>query len=137
MPGDGRPRLVDGRQVLLAVGEVRGLARLRDAGDGLRHPRLVAEPAGGARFTQAELEAHPQWKHFGTEAAAHPPMRGWRAVPIVDRAGTVWGLLQLSDRCDGEFTEEDERHFVAFAALVSEALEALWDVRNLRRAAAR
>jgi GAF domain-containing protein len=64
-------------------------------------------------------------------------MRGWLAVPIVDRARTVWGLLQhLSDRYDGEFTAEDERHVVAFAALVSDALEALWDVGNPRRAAA-
>ena len=91
--------------------------------------------AGCVRLTQAELEAHPQWRNFGTEAAKHPPMRGWMAVPIADRAGTVWGLLQLSDRYEGEFTAEDERHFTAFAALVSEALEALWDVRNLRKAA--
>ena len=91
--------------------------------------------AGCVRLTQAELEAHPHWKNFGTEAGKHPPMRGWMAVPITDRAGTVWGLLQLSDRYEGEFTAEDERHFTAFAALVSEALEALWDVRNLRKAA--
>jgi GAF domain-containing protein len=90
--------------------------------------------AGCVRLTQAELEAHPQWRNFGTEAGKHPPMRGWMAVPITDRAGTVWGLLQLSDRYEGEFTAEDERHFTAFAALVSEALEALWDVRNLRKA---
>jgi GAF domain-containing protein len=91
--------------------------------------------AGCVRLTQAELEAHPHWKNFGTEAGKHPPMRGWMAVPITDRAGTVWGLLQLSDRYEGEFTAEDERHFTSFAALVSEALEALWDVRNLRKAA--
>ncbi len=90
--------------------------------------------AGCVRLTQAELEAHPQWRNFGTEAGKHPPMRGWMAVPIADRAGTVWGLLQLSDRYEGEFTAEDERHFTAFAALVSEALEALWEVRNLQKA---
>ena len=28
------------------------------------------------RFTQAELEAHPEWKAFGMEAGKHPPMRG-------------------------------------------------------------
>ena len=95
----------------------------------------LLEQRGCARFTQAELEAHPAWKRFGTESAAHPPMRGWLAVPIVDRAGTVWGLLQLSDRYEGDFTVEDERHFTAFAALVSEALEALWEVRNLSKRA--
>ncbi len=49
------------------------------------------------RLTQAELEAHPAWLGFGTEAGKHPPMRGWLAAPIVDRNGTNWGLLQLSD----------------------------------------
>src|SRR6266545_3189723 len=49
------------------------------------------------RLTQAELEAHPAWLGFGTEAGKHPHMRGWLAAPIVDRNGTNWGLLQLSD----------------------------------------
>lgn len=91
---------------------------------------------GCVRLTQAELEAHPHWKNFGTEAGKHPPMRGWLAVPIRDRAGTTWGLLQLSDRYEGDFTAEDERRFTAFAALVSEALEALWAVRNLQKGSA-
>jgi GAF domain-containing protein len=51
----------------------------------------------------------------------------------VDRQGVVWGLLQLSDKYAGDFTAEDERVFVQFGDLVSSALEALWDVRNLRK----
>jgi hypothetical protein len=31
-------------------------------------------------------------------------------------------------------TEEDEKHFISFAKLVSETLEALWNVRNLKKA---
>lgn len=85
------------------------------------------------RFTQAELEAHPEWRNFGTEADNHPPMRGWLAAPLVDRAGTNWGLLQLSDKYAGEFTAEDEHNLVRFASLLSITLEALWDVRNLRK----
>jgi GAF domain-containing protein len=92
----------------------------------LRHNQPV-------RMTQAELEAHPEWKGFGNEAGKHPPMRGWLAAPIVGQDGTNWGLLQLSDKYEGEFTEEDEQHFISFAKLVSETLEALWDVRNLRK----
>ncbi|NEQ23054.1 MAG: GAF domain-containing protein [Microcoleus sp. SIO2G3] len=92
----------------------------------LRHNKPV-------RMTQAELEAHPEWKGFGTEADKHPPMRGWLAAPLVGRDGTNWGLLQLSDKYEGDFTEEDEKHFIKFAELVSETLEALWDVRNLRK----
>lgn len=84
------------------------------------------------RFTQSELESHPEWKGFGEEAGKHPPMRGWLAAPIVDSDGKNWGVLQLSDKYEGEFTSEDEKHFVRFAKLVSESLEALWKVRNLR-----
>jgi GAF domain-containing protein len=88
------------------------------------------------RLTQAELEAHPAWKGFGTEAGKHPPMRGWLAAPLIDRQGTNWGLIQLSDKYDGEFTAEDERQFVQFAQLISMHLETLWQLRNLQKASA-
>jgi GAF domain-containing protein len=92
----------------------------------LRHNQPV-------RLTQAELEAHPEWKGFGVEAGKHPPMNGWLAAPIVGQDGTNWGLLQLSDKYEGDFNEEDEKQFIQFAALISATLEALWDVRNLRK----
>jgi len=85
------------------------------------------------RLTQAELEAHPEWKNFGNEAAVHPPMRGWLVVPLVDRAGTNWGLLQLSDKYEGEFTEHDEANALKLADLVGAALEAMWEVRNFQK----
>jgi len=87
------------------------------------------------RMTQAELEAHPEWKHFGVEQDKHPPMRGWLAAPLCDKAGTNWGLFQLSDKYEGEFTEQDEAHFLALTALVSINLEALWTIRTLKKAA--
>ncbi|NOK62357.1 MAG: GAF domain-containing protein [Chloroflexi bacterium AL-W] len=61
-------------------------------------------------------------------------MRGWMAAPLVSQDGTNWGLLQLSDKCEGEFTEEDEHHFVQFISLVSVALKAVWEARNYRKA---
>jgi GAF domain-containing protein len=87
-------------------------------------------------LTQAELEAHPVWKGFGSEASQHPPMRGWLAVPLIDRQGMNWGLIQLSDKYDGDFTAEDERIFVQFAQLISTHLETLWELRNARKASA-
>lgn len=86
------------------------------------------------RLTQAELEAHPEWRNFGDQADRHPPMRGWLAVPLIDRAGVNWGLLQLSDKYAGEFSAQDEQQLVDFAKLVSTALEALWEIRNLKKA---
>lgn len=88
------------------------------------------------RLTQAELEAHPEWKAFGTELAQHPPMRGWLAAPLLDRNGVNWGLFQLSDKYEGDFTEEDEQRFLQLVHLVSLALEALWEARTLKKAQA-
>jgi GAF domain-containing protein len=77
------------------------------------------------RLTQAELEAHPEWRNFGTELANHPPMRGWIATPLIGSDGLNYGLLQVSDREEGEFSEEDEKHLVELAKLTSTALDAL------------
>lgn len=87
----------------------------------------VVEANTSIRLTQAELERHPDWKGFGREAANHPPMRGWLAVPIVGRDGKNYGLLQLSDKYDdADFTEEDEVQLQRLAQLTSIALDALW-----------
>jgi GAF domain-containing protein len=79
------------------------------------------------RFTQAELEAHPDWKSFGTEADKHPPMRGWLAVPLIgpdDQRN--YGMLQLSDKYDdADFTSEDEIRLTHLAELTALALNAI------------
>ncbi|MCV3217081.1 PAS domain S-box protein, partial [Plectonema radiosum NIES-515] len=76
------------------------------------------------RMTQVELEAHPRWRKFGTEAAKHPPMRGWLAAPLTGRDGGNIGLIQLSDKYDeSEFTVEDEAILVQLAQMASVAIE--------------
>ncbi|MBD1806011.1 response regulator [Microcoleus sp. FACHB-SPT15] len=75
------------------------------------------------RLTQAELEAHPKWRGFGKEAGNHPPMRGWLAAPLRARDGQNIGLIQLSDKYEGEFTEEDEAIIVQLAQMASIAIE--------------
>lgn len=75
------------------------------------------------RMTQAELETHPHWKSFGKEAGKHPPMRGWLAAPLVGREGQNIGLIQLSDKFEGDFTATDEAVLVQLAQMASIALE--------------
>ena len=75
------------------------------------------------RMTQKELEAHPAWKGFGKHATNHPPMRGWLAVPLIGHGGKNLGLVQLSDKAQGEFTEEDEAILVQLAAIASAGIE--------------
>jgi GAF domain-containing protein len=89
------------------------------------HAYLVAHNTA-MRYTQAELEQHPGWKHFGREAGKHPPMRGWLAVPLVGHDGRNYGLLQLSDKYDdADFTEEDEAQLKQLARLTATTLGAL------------
>jgi len=75
------------------------------------------------RLTQEELTAHPAWKGFGEAAHRHPPMRGWLAVPLIDRNGNNIGLIQASDKLSGEFTAEDEAILVQLASIAANGFE--------------
>ena len=75
------------------------------------------------RMTQQELEAHPAWKEFGKHAKDHPLIRGWLAVPLIGHGGKNLGLVQLMDKAQGEFTEEDEAILVQLAAIASAGIE--------------
>jgi len=75
------------------------------------------------RLTQQELEAHPAWKGFGKHAKEHPVMRGWLAVPLIGQGGKNLGLVQLSDKYVGEFTEHDEAILVQLAAIAATGIE--------------
>jgi PAS domain S-box-containing protein len=84
---------------------------------------LVCRMQRPMRMTQAELEAHPAWRGFGKHASNHPPMRGWLAVPLTTRDGKNIGLIQLSDKYEGEFTQEDEAILVQLAQMASATID--------------
>ena len=86
---------------------------------------LDLAPGEVVRLTQAEVEAHPAWKAFGTQAAAHPPLRGWLASAVYGEDGRNYGLLQLSDKAGGaEFTAEDADRLRELAAFTGATLDA-------------
>src|SRR5437867_5417415 len=90
--------------------------------DGSGIYRLVCQLGRPIRLTQGELEAHPAWRGFGAAAERHPPMRGWLAVPLTGRGGRNIGVIQLSDKYDGDFSATDEAALVELARLASVAL---------------
>ncbi|MES2192657.1 MAG: PAS domain S-box protein [Pseudomonadota bacterium] len=96
---------------------------LREPPDGSGIYAMVCENNRVARMTQAELEAHPRWHSFGSYADKHPGMRGWLAVPLTGRQGQNIGLLQLSDKYEGDFTLQDEYVAIELAQLASIAIE--------------
>ncbi|UFP95640.1 ATP-binding protein [Gloeobacter morelensis] len=75
------------------------------------------------RLTQSQLEAHPQGRLLAFGAADRPALRGWLAAPLVGRDGRNIGLIQLSDKHEGDFSEEDEAIAVQLAQLASVAIE--------------
>ena len=129
--------LVDGdwttmRKVFSLSPKYQAWAEYHAAAVGLGTHRWLLEQTGSVRLTEAELEAHPEWKNFSSQASVHPPMRGWLATQIIDSKGTHWGLIQLSDRETGDYTASEEAALNQFADLLSLTLEALWEVHNLK-----
>lgn len=84
---------------------------------------MICETNRTARMTQAELTAHTRFRGFGKEAKGHPPMRGWLAAPLIGSDGKNLGLIQLSDKYDGDFDEKDEAVLVQLAKMASAAIE--------------
>ncbi|MEG4805419.1 response regulator [Microcoleus sp. ARI1-B5] len=91
--------------------------------DGTGIYREVCQQQQAMRMTQSELESHPAWRGFGSSAGKHPPMRGWLAVPLTARDGRNLGLIQLSDKYEGEFGEDDESILMQLAQAVSGAID--------------
>ena len=130
----------------LAHGLSRGISELslsgkyaeykkpHDLPDGTGIYATVCENNRAVRMTQAELEAHPRWRDFQAYADNYPAMHGWLAVPLMGRDGQSIGLMQLTDKYEGEFTQQDEYVAIELAQLVSIAIEntrLLEEVRQL------
>ncbi len=75
------------------------------------------------RLTHEQLRAHAGWPGFAVAAEGRPPMRGLLAAPIVARGGEMLGVIQLSDKYDGDFSEEDEAILVQLAQMAAVAVE--------------
>ena len=76
-------------------------------------------------LTHAELTAHPSWKNFSDmlddRGLEHPPMRGWLAVPILGRSQEFVGVLQLTDKYEGDFNDRDLASLTRLGRLMAPA----------------
>lgn len=84
---------------------------------------MVCENNRSVRITQTELAAHPHWHGLDSNADQHPVLRGCLAVPLIGPSGKNIGLLQLSDKYDGDFTKQDEYVVLELSHLASAAIE--------------
>jgi PAS domain S-box-containing protein len=96
---------------------------LHDSPDSSSVYALICRMQHSMRMTQPELEAHPAWRQLVKVGGKHLPMRGWLAAPLTGRDGHNMGVIQLSDKYEGDFTESDEAIVVQLAQMASVALE--------------
>jgi signal transduction histidine kinase/DNA-binding response OmpR family regulator len=91
-------------------------------------PRLMAlvrDENRPIRLTAAELAAHPAWASAPPGPAGGLPPGGCLAAPLLGRDGRNVGVVQLSERMEGEFTEHDEAILVQLVQAASVAIDNL------------
>lgn len=74
------------------------------------------------RLSRAELAAHPHWAEFAADQSG-PPLSGLMVAPLLGRDGRDLGLLQVSDRVKGEFSEDDANILGQLAQMAAVAIE--------------
>ncbi len=88
---------------------------------------LVAQQKSSVCMTHAELVTHPGWRNFSDlkddHGLEHPPMRGWLAVPILSSHDEFVGVLQATDKVEGDFDESDLEQLQHLATLLSPMFE--------------
>ena len=93
---------------------------VKPEGSGLES--LVSATNRPVKLTEEEVRRHLANQEL-RRAESSLPMRGWLAAPLVEREGKNIGLIQLSDKYDGEFTDEDEEVLIQLAHMASAAVQ--------------
>jgi serine phosphatase RsbU (regulator of sigma subunit) len=81
------------------------------------------ELSGPLRFTEREFDAYRPWQEVVSGSEPTPPLRGLLAAPFVAGDGRPLGLIQLSDKYEGDFSEEDQAILLQVARIASVAIE--------------
>ena len=84
---------------------------------------LLPEVGEPIRLVGTEVEADAKWRTFRRLGGDGPVGNGWLAVPLVARVGRSMGMIQLADKCVGDFSIEDEALIVQLSHLAAIAIE--------------
>jgi PAS domain S-box-containing protein len=116
--------LVNGRLVIASFAEHYGLQRgqHRSLGSEELH-ELVRKDNAPISLTRQQMNTHPQWAMLTQNDDLQHPLRGWLAAPLIARDGSNLGLLELSDKRGGDFTDGDLQVLSQLAGLASVAIE--------------
>ncbi|MDB5353668.1 MAG: two-component hybrid sensor and regulator [Phycisphaerales bacterium] len=81
----------------------------------------VARSPRATRMTEQELKRHPDWQIVRDLDV--PPIRGMLAAPLTGNDSRPIGVVYLSDKHEGDFTEDDEAILTQLAQTASIAIE--------------
>lgn len=84
---------------------------------------LVARTRHVMRLSKAEVDSLPRGLCASSNINKETPPRGWLAAPIVTNEGQYIGLVQLTDKITGEFTETDEAVLVQWTQVAATAID--------------
>lgn len=95
--------------------------KVRPDGSGIES--LVCCTNETVRLSEEETRRAESDRGAPSEGEKRLPMRGWLAAPLVEREGKNIGLIELSDKYEGEFTDEDEAVLIQLAHMASAAVQ--------------
>lgn len=87
--------------------------------------RQICETNQPMRISKEELVHHPDWTNLGRAYGKNTPLSGWLIVPLISRDGMNMGLIQLSDKIEKDFTDNDLSILVQISQFVSPSIEKL------------
>jgi PAS domain S-box-containing protein len=84
---------------------------------------LVCRTNRPVRLSRAELDGRPAHHASSAISDRYSPIRGWMAAPLISRGGKNLGLISVSHRDEGDFSESDEAALAQLAHIASVAIE--------------
>ena len=114
---------------LFGDAETPAIARRSPSGDA-RTGRLAPGQALSERVCRERTPLR-----LGRDELDAPPLHGYLAAPLLHADGSCIGLVELTDKADGDFDPDDETRLVQLARLSSAAVANARLYRGLRRQA--
>lgn len=84
---------------------------------------MVIERQRPVRMTKKQIDDSLTGRGVVGVAGGHPMLEGWMAAPLLARTGRTLGLIQVSDKVEGDFSEDDELVLTQLAQLAAVAIE--------------
>ncbi len=101
---------------------------VRPTGEGMW--ALPKETRKIVRLKRGEIFNHPRFKNFSdmddARGQSHPPLTGWLAAPIIGTNGAFLGIVQVSDKDEGDYTDDDEKKIDGISRHISITFSVLY-----------